>query len=373
MREEEGVLPLPSLMEAWRPPAGGKRTLRGAYVRIKPGGSGGGAARPMSMGQAEARAKLERIVRKAPEVMVKVSGKQYGAHHVAEHFGYVARHGKLAVRSSEGEIITEPDRLKAIAQDWAMLDEAMNEHGRERPTSMSLVLSMPGGSTDPETLHDAAQAFARILFEGNHAYMLALHTDTDHPHVHLTVATEGADGTRFNPRKADLHHMRETFAHELRARGVAAEATPRRARGHVQKRVRSAALHLDARLGAEGRRLNLAQLNELRARSFVRAADQERRPEDVMALARQKQIRGAYAEAAVALAATGKPEDRALGQEIAGFLAAMPPAVSRRLARAREILQSERPPQERRNEPEGVSPPTGADEGRPPPHRDRER
>src|SRR3546814_1171134 len=87
--------------------------------------------------------------------------------------------------------------------------------------------------------------------------MLALHTDTDHPHVHLTVATEGADGTRFNPRKADLHHMRETFAHELRARGVAAEATPRRARGHVQKRVRSAALHLDARLGAEGRRLNL--------------------------------------------------------------------------------------------------------------------
>ena len=226
MREEEGVLPLPSLMEAWRPPSGGKRTLRGAYVRIRPGGSGGGTARPMSMGQAEARAKLERIVRKAPEVMVKVSGKQYGATHVAEHFGYVARHGKLAVRSSEGEVITEPGRLKEIARDWAMLDEAMNEHGRDRPTSMSLVLSMPGGSTDAETLHDAAQAFARILFEGNHAYMLALHTDTDHPHVHLTVATEGADGTRFNPRKADLHHMRETFAQELRARGVAAEATP---------------------------------------------------------------------------------------------------------------------------------------------------
>src|SRR3546814_6869129 len=65
-----------------------------------------------------------------------------------------------------------------------MLDEAMNEHGRDRPTSLSLVLSMPGGSTDHETLQDAAQAFARILFEDNHAYMLALHTDTDHPHVH---------------------------------------------------------------------------------------------------------------------------------------------------------------------------------------------
>jgi hypothetical protein len=102
----------------------------------------------VSLSQAEARAKLERIVRKAPEVMVKVSGKQYGAHHLSEHFGYVARHGKLA-RSSEGEIIDDPKRLKEIAQDWAMLDEAMNEHGRDRPTSLSLVLSMPSGSADP--------------------------------------------------------------------------------------------------------------------------------------------------------------------------------------------------------------------------------
>jgi len=34
MLEEGGILPLPSLMEAWRPPTGGKRTLRGAYVHV---------------------------------------------------------------------------------------------------------------------------------------------------------------------------------------------------------------------------------------------------------------------------------------------------------------------------------------------------
>ena len=367
MREEEGVLPLPSLMEAWRPPSGGKRTLHGAYVRVGGGGlgrRGQGSAGPLS--QADARAKLERIVRKAPEVMVKVSGKQYGAHHLSEHFGYVARHGKLAVRSSEGEIIDDPKRLKEIAQDWAMLDEAMNEHGRDRPTSLSLVLSMPGGSTDPETLQDAAQAFARILFEGQHATMLALHTDTDHPHVHLTVATEGADGRRFNPRKADLHHMREVFAHELRARGVAAEATPRRARGHVQKRVRSAALHLGARIGEEGRRLTMDDLNALRAQAFVRSPDEARRPQDVLALVRQKQIRGAYAEAAVALAGTGSADDQVLSNEIAGFLAAMPPAVSRRLSLARDMMQARHPASAR--EPEG-----GAGPERPPPDRGRER
>src|SRR3546814_4324565 len=78
MLEEEGILPLPSLMEAWRPPTGGKRILRGAYVRVGRGGSGrGGQARAAPLSQSEARAKLERIVRKAPEVMVKEIGRAH--------------------------------------------------------------------------------------------------------------------------------------------------------------------------------------------------------------------------------------------------------------------------------------------------------
>jgi hypothetical protein len=223
-----------------------------------------------------------------------------------------------------------------------MLDQAMNAHGKDRPTSMSMVLSMPGGTTDAATIHDAVQAFARVEFEGQFSYMVALHTDTAHPHVHLTVATQGADGTRFNPRKADLHHWRESFAHELRQRGIAAEATPRRARGHVQKRVRSSAHHLEARTAGQGRDLDLNRLIEERAQAFARSQNPERRAEDVLALGRQKQIRGAYADAAAALAATGKAEDRALAEDIAGFVADMPAAVSRRLARAREIMIADR-------------------------------
>src|SRR3546814_503264 len=177
--DDDGVLPLPSLMEAWRPPTGGKRSLRGATLRIRSGGKGRGNAAP-ALSAAEARAKLERIVRKAPEVMVKISGKQRGARHLAEHFGYISRHGKLEIRSSEGEIITDEKRLKAIAADWDMLDQAMNAYGKDRPTSMSMVLSMPGGTTDAATIHDAVQAFARVEFEGQFSYMVALHTDTAH-------------------------------------------------------------------------------------------------------------------------------------------------------------------------------------------------
>src|SRR3546814_18044251 len=112
---------------------------------------------------------------------------------------------------------------------------------------------MPGGTTDAATIHDAVQAFARVEFQGQFSYMGALHTDTAHPHVHLTVATQGADGTRFNPRKADLHHWRESFAHELRQRGIAAAATPRRARRPVQKRVRYPAQHPGERAAGPGR------------------------------------------------------------------------------------------------------------------------
>jgi len=343
MSDDDDVLPLPGLMEAWRPPTGGKRTMKGSTVRIGSGGKGrgGGDAVP-ALSQAQARAKLERIVRKAPEVMVKISGKQRGAAHLGEHFGYISRHGKLEVRSSEGEVITDEKRLKVIAANWDMLDSAMNPTGRDRPTSMSMVLSMPGDTTDAATIHDAVQAFARVEFEGQFAYMVALHTDTDHPHVHLTVATQGEDGSRFNPRKADLHHWRESFAHELRERGVAAEATPRRARGHVQKRVRSPALHLEARTAQQGRGLDITRLTEERAEEFARSADPERRQEDVAALGRQKFIRGAYREAAAALAATGRDEDIALAEDVTSFVSAMPPAVSRRLQRAREIMTADR-------------------------------
>src|SRR3546814_3457936 len=98
--DDDGVLPLPSLMEAWRPPTGGKRSLRGGTLRIRSGGKGRGGSNAV-LSAAEARAKLERIVCKAPEVMVKISGKQRGARHLAGHFVYISRHGKLEIRSSE--------------------------------------------------------------------------------------------------------------------------------------------------------------------------------------------------------------------------------------------------------------------------------
>lgn len=79
-------------------------------------------------------------------------------------------------------------------------------------------------------------------------YVLALHTDTPRPHVHLTVQAERLDRTRFNPRPVQLNRFRERFARELRERGAPAEATPRRARGHGVARSSMALVKLRPRL-----------------------------------------------------------------------------------------------------------------------------
>src|SRR3546814_21023222 len=85
-----------------------------------------------------------------------------------------------------------------------------------------MVFSMPAG-TDPDKVLSAVREVARSEIGHEWDYVLALHTDTPRPHVHVTVAARGDTGQRFNPRPQTLHHYRERFAEELRARGVRSE------------------------------------------------------------------------------------------------------------------------------------------------------
>lgn len=331
-------LALPSLLEAWRAPTGGKRVLKGSSLRLSVG-------QGMAHGGDAVRARLERIVRKAPEVMVKISGRQRGGGHLAAHLEYIGRHGKLEVETGDGERITSVAGLRVLAADWEALDDATNR-GRARPTSISMVLSMPAG-IDPDTVHDAARAFARVELGECFSYAMALHTDTDHPHVHVTVAAEGLNGTRFNPRKADLHSFRESFAHELRARGVECEATPRRARGIVRKSdapaVRQIALREERRPSARGGEV-IRTHRRIRSDAvrLARSDAPDYRVQDDQALRRQRAIRGAYEEAAQLLEKSGSADDRALAQSVRSFVGDMPIPLSRSAAMAVEIGRRDR-------------------------------
>ena len=264
-----------------------------------------------------ARAKLARIVRKAPEVVVKVTGRQRGGSHVKAHLDYIGRKGDVEIETRDGEILTSKEDIAERAAEWS---DTLEWRSRPTVSSVSLIFSMPEG-TDPEKVLGAVRALAHAELSGNHDYVLALHTDTPRPHVHLTVQAEGLDRTRFNPRPVQLNRFRERFARELRARGVAAEATPRRARGQGIAGSSMALVKLRARLRTEGsRQITNADRRTNEQAIAVARGQAELPPFIAKGKTRWQVIRHAYSQAAVALDSTGQPEDRTLAGNVREFL-----------------------------------------------------
>ena len=264
-----------------------------------------------------ARAKLARIVRKAPEVVVKVTGRQRGGAHVKAHLDYIGRKGDVEIETRDGEILTSKDDIAERAAEWS---DTLQWRSRPTVSSVSLIFSMPAG-TDPDKVLGAVRALAHAELSDNHDYVLALHTDTPRPHVHLTVQAEGLDRTRFNPRPVQLNRFRERFARELRARGVAAEATPRRARGQGIAGSSMALVKLRARLRTEGSHQISDADRRTNEQAIAVARGQAALPAFVArGMERWQKIRVAYSQAAAALDATGAVEDRELASDVRGFL-----------------------------------------------------
>ena len=264
-----------------------------------------------------ARAKLARIVRKAPEVVVKVTGRQRGGNHVKAHLDYIGRKGEVDIETRDGEILTTKEDVAERAAEWS---DTLQWRSRPTVSSVSLIFSMPEG-TDPDKVLGAVRALAHAELSDNHDYVLALHTDTPRPHVHLTVQAEGLDRTRFNPRPVQLNRFRERFARELRARGVAAEATPRRARGQGIAGSSMALVKLRARLRTEGSRQITQSDRRTNEQAIAVARGQDQLPPFIAAgTVRWREIRRAYEQTAAALEATGQSDDRDLASDVRAFL-----------------------------------------------------
>ncbi|HEX6858803.1 MAG TPA: relaxase/mobilization nuclease domain-containing protein [Caulobacteraceae bacterium] len=272
--------------------------------------------------------------------MVKVTGRTHDASHLRDHLDYISRNGELEMEDRDGAVITGRAAVKELAQDWSAIAAADPRRRANTPVSLSLVLSMPA-QVDALTVRDAARAFAREVFADRFDYAFALHTDTQHPHVHIAVRALGDDGERLRPKKADLESWRQVFAQALRDRGVEAEATPRRARGITRKAERTPLRKMRER--HETRRGELPRVQRAAYHDAAKAAfgDQAARPPwEERLVARQAKVRGLYLAQARLLARSGRPADRALGAEVEAFVRSMPQPDTRRLALARELRAS---------------------------------
>jgi hypothetical protein len=232
-----------------------------------------GPARRDHLSPTEIR-QIARTVRRTPEVMVKVLSKSANSlKAVRRHLGYIGRRGEIELETDDGEPLRGTQVGDDLLEDWDLtLDEYRRKseltatRGKEQARLIhKVIFSMPAG-TPPDKVLSAVKNFIREEFALKHRYVMALHTDEPHPHVHVVIKAMSEQGQRLHIRKATLREWRSEFARHLRELGVAANATPRFVRGEANFRkpdgiyrasLRGASTHMRER--AEAVALELAQ------------------------------------------------------------------------------------------------------------------
>jgi hypothetical protein len=178
-------------------------------------------------------------VRRVPEVMVKVSGGARTVAGVEQHMDYIGREGNLGLEADTGEHLDGKGFERQLTEDWDLDLEAHESpersiRGRKPPKLVhNIIFSMPPGTTSDKVLR-AVRKLALNEWQLKHRYAMALHTDDDHPHVHVVLKARSEQGWRLNIKKATLRAWRQQFASNLRELGVAANATERAVRGETK-------------------------------------------------------------------------------------------------------------------------------------------
>lgn len=270
-----------------------------------------------------------RVASKAPEVMVRISGKARGARHVRCHLQYITRKGELVAEDECGQLVSGRQMVDDVSEVW--MDGAKHKRRSNSRDTINLVLSMPPG-TDRAKLLTAARGFAFATFAPEHAYLLVQHNDTEHPHCHLTVRSLSFNGQRLDPRKADLQAWRHDFAQACRDVGLAAEATPRRTRGVVRKSKSAAVWHAD-----KARRSRVQKAKVAEAIRTIHSPDTEA-PWTHAIATRQRQIRAGWEATARELERSGLAETVALANRVRAFVQQMPSMETERQQLKRKVL-----------------------------------
>ena len=177
-------------------------------------------------------------VRRAPEVVIKVSGGARTLGGVERQLRYLGRDGKLVMESDDEQTLAGKGFHSDVVTDWNLdleararyVQRSIRASGKPPKLVHNLIFSMPPG-TRPDLLLKAVKKLAVNRFALTHRYALVLHTDEAHPHVHVVVKAVSEQGERLNIRKATLREWRQEFAANLRELGVWANATERAVRG----------------------------------------------------------------------------------------------------------------------------------------------
>jgi hypothetical protein len=240
-----------------------------------------------------------------------------------KHLDYMGRNGALEIETDSGPGMKGGSGMELL-EDWDLdIDDVRRQaalsgtRGRNPPKLVhKLMFSMPAG-TPPDKVLSAVRNLAREEFWGQHRYAFVLHTDEDHPHVHLVLKATSEQGVRLNIRKATLRHWRSEFARNLRVLGVAANATDRAVRGIAKSAHKDGIYRAERRGDSTYVRSQAEAIAAELSEGGIRA---EAGKESL--LETRRQVMHGWLQTARHLAQDGVPE---LAEDVRRFVSAMPP------------------------------------------------
>lgn len=161
------------------------------------------------------------------EVIVRVTGRTSSPRALVAQFAYNTRDGALPAEHSSGRVLHGLEELRALQRQWVRENQALARNPSCPTQSLGVVFSMPVG-TSPDAVRAAAVAWAHDHLSARTEWLAVQHHDRAHPHLHISARAVQYDGRRVTAHRAEVQRWREAFALELRAQGVAADATPQR-------------------------------------------------------------------------------------------------------------------------------------------------
>ncbi len=249
---------------------------------------------------------------RAGQAVLKITGFSNSRQLLKAHSNYLSRNGKVVKGASASPL--SKGALDTKLSMWELEDRSKSDNRR---IAVKMILSAPKGS-DPRSVERAATEFARNTFADNHDYFSVLHTNTEHPHVHLVVQMQGFNGKRLNPRKADLRVWRESFAKALNKQGIRVISTSRASRGVSNK----------------GDRMAVRKLRDRGEVPYHEAEDAGVEAGEKPWIAKQQRTNDTYRRRyrlmGQVLSGSKDPETALIGKEIADYAEDFPAPITRR-------------------------------------------
>lgn len=178
---------------------------------------------------------------KSPQAVFKVISQARG-HRAKVLMHYVARTESempLQMEDENGLQVAGAESIEAAYNDWRQ-DFERAAPGQKRPPRHVSHMIFSGDCAQARAVQSAVAELMQEQFgRDGYRYLMVLHTDTDHPHVHVILNHYNRDHdkpkVRINP--PELLACRQQFAQKLRERGVEQHATRRRDRISVLEAV----------------------------------------------------------------------------------------------------------------------------------------